>query len=411
MNSEGRFSGSFLTPGRLAWLLVRYRTELMDRWTHRVLEDPALPDASRLSRPALDDNIPELIDRLLARLARHPAEGWGERMGREVGGSGAAVTHARHRAAVHYTLVEALRELSHFRAVILELCHENAVVVSLDEATLLHATIDELMSTSAGELEKASLRKHEEAMGVVAHDLRTPLNVIAMYAACLVDGRLVDSKRVGEALGRSARRMARLIEDLLTLSKLEAGHFAVEAKETDVRSIVREAYEQFRSIAERRRIDFGYQIPEHELRLVCDAGRILQALGNLIANALKFTPEGGHVQLELRAGTDRCIFQVSDTGPGVPPEHVDDVFRLFWQAPAKAKDGVGLGLAIARAIVEAHGGTITVESTPGAGAKFAFGLLFSGTPKATASLDDLPRREDQLARTWPSFSSASKGLP
>jgi signal transduction histidine kinase len=328
-----------------------------------------------MSRPALDDNVPAILEMLLARLARHPADEWGERVGRELGGSGVGVEHARQRLAERYSLVEALRELSHLRAAMIDLCHRHAITITVDEAELLHATIDELMRTAAGELEAASLRKHEEAMAVVAHDLGGPLNVVTLWATRLARGRVDDARRCGTTLTRSAQRMTRLINDLLTLSKVEAGHFALDVKEYDVRWMVREAAEQFRETADRGGVGLNVQVPAWPVLLECDSGRLVQAIGNLVSNGVKYSPPGGHVDVSLDAEPDECVVRVRDTGAGIAAEHSDEVFRMFWQAPERARaGGVGLGLAIARTIVRAHAGTIAVTSEPGAGAELTITL-------------------------------------
>jgi signal transduction histidine kinase len=371
-----RLSVSALSEGRLAWLLTTYHRELLERWKRRVLEDPEVPGANRLSVPALEDHIPELIRRLLMRLARHPTEGWGERVGREVAASTVGVEHAQQRFAVHYTVAEALRELSHFRASVLVLCAEYHVVPNLDESALLHTTIDEMMARSATELERSSLGVHEQAMAVVAHDLRNPLNTIAMYAARMQAGDAVSSpSKTGEILARSVRSMDRLVEDLLTFSKLEGGRFSIQAAQVDARDVAREVSEQYGPAARRRRIELSTAMPDEAVRLVCDHDRILQALGNLVGNAIKFTPEGGRVRVDLEAREGHCLFRVTDTGPGIAPEHVEDVFRPFWQAPG-SRQGAGLGLAIARGIVEGHGGTIGVERHPPPGAHLVFTIPY-----------------------------------
>jgi signal transduction histidine kinase len=387
MGERDRLSTAALTPGRLAWLLVTFRDELLQRWTRRVLEDPLVPDANRLPRPALEDHIPEVIERLLKGLARHPDEPWGERVGREVGGSGVGIAHARQRIALHYTLREALRELSLFRLTVLALSAEHEVTLSRDEAELLHTTIDEMMTTSASELERISRRMYEQLMAVVAHDLRNPLNTITFHADRLQHAT-VDPEKCGEALTRNAKLMDRLIGDLLTFSTLQAGHFAIEACDVDVREIVRHTYEQFMPLAERRGIEVGAVVPDREVRVRCDRDRIVQALGNIVANAVKFTPPGGRVSIALGPEGPQCVFRVYDTGPGIPPEQREDVFRPFWQADA-GKKGIGLGLAIARGIVEAHGGEIGVECG-GPGATFVFSIPDRTVPSSSASLPTPP---------------------
>ncbi len=387
MRDGERPSTSALTPGRLAWLLVAFRGELLDRWTRRVLEDPAVPDANCLPKPALVDHVPELLDKLVKRLTRQPSKPWGERAGREVGGSGVGVAHARQRIAVHYTLPEALRELSLFRVTVLALCDEHDVSLSQDEAELLHVTVDEMMTASASELERTSRQMYEQLMAVVAHDLRNPLNSIALQAAALKGGQFDRQKaeKAGKTLSRNAKLMERLIEDLHTFSTLQAGHLAIHAAEVDVRELVRHMWEAFKPLGEQRHISVIATLPDQDVVLRCDQDRIGQALANIIANAVKFTPPGGRVTIEVDADGPRCVFRVRDTGPGIAPEHIEDVFRPFWQADT-TKHGSGLGLAIARGIVEAHGGDIGIERSAGPGASFVLAIPFDAQVKNSASL-------------------------
>jgi signal transduction histidine kinase len=389
MSDGERRSTSAVTEGRLAWLLVNFREELMERWGQRVLDDPSIQSANRLSTPALEDHIPELIDRLLERLAVHPLAAWGERVGREVGGSGVGIAHARQRLALQYTLAEALRELSLFRATVLDLCVDRLVSLKPDEAKLFHATIDEMMATSANALEQATTSAYEQAMGVIAHDLRNPISVISMQAARFQAGKVDDPRKAGENLARSARMMDRLVEDLLMYSKLEAGHFSVHVEEVDARDILLETCEHYRTTAERRNVALSSMAPSSAVQIQCDRDRLAQALGNLLGNAIKFSPKGGCVSAELEALADRCVFRVSDTGPGVSADHVDNIFRPFWQAPGTS-NGAGLGLAIARGIIEAHGGELALEQHAPPGATFVFSLPRDGAASKRTSFRTAP---------------------
>ncbi len=386
MGDDPRLSIDGLKEGRLGWLLVHEREALLERWARRVLDDPTVPAASRLSWPALEDNMPPLIDRLLGRLAHHPPTEWGERVGREVGASPElGVAHAKHRFALHYTVSQALRELSHFRAALTELCHEHHTAINVEEAQLMHATIDEMMATTASELERSTLSARDEIMAVVAHDLRTPINVVTTQASLMAAGKAIDVVTVGKALDRSAARMQRLVADLLAFAGLEVGHLTVEVSQVDIRTVGHHVIEQLGHTALRGNVELLLVAPDREIRAVCDPDRIEQALGNLVANAIKFTPAGGSVRVEISAGHDGAIFRVADTGPGIDPQHTVEIFRPFWQAPGAPKQGVGLGLAITRGIVEARGGSLTVENVPGAGATFSFTLPFSATGRASAS--------------------------
>jgi signal transduction histidine kinase len=372
--SEERLSVGILTPGRLAWMLANFQPALLERWARRVLSDPEVPAANRLSAPALEDHIPHLVARLTQRLARHPKTTWGEEVGREVGASDLGTAHAQHRVQADYSLSEALRELSHFRASVLDLCVEHGVVLNYDELMLLHATIDETMRTSAAEFERATVSAYDLAMGMIAHDLRSPLNAISMYAEGLLSGELLDAK-AGEVLARNARIMERLVEDLLVYSKIETGHFAVLPAEVDLCALVRVACESYQPVARRRRVELTWSTPPSAVVAFCDGDRLMQALGNLIGNGIKFTPEGGAVRVELEVQSDHCVLRVADTGPGIPPEQAEEIFRPFWRGPGAASShGAGLGLAIARGILEAHSGELRVEAHPPPGATFVLTL-------------------------------------
>ena len=386
-SDEERLSLGANMPGRLAGLLLDDRDELIHRWEKRVLEDPKVPSANRLSNPALEDHIPSLINTMLKRVTHHPSEPWGERVGRAMGGSDeVGLAHAQHRFRVHYSLTEALRELSHFRSALLELCEEKVVTLTFEETKLVHATIDELMTISASELERAGLRAREEVMAVVAHDLQNPVSTIAGWATRIGAGQMTDPEKVGAVLARCAKRMERLVEDLLMLAKLEAGHLSVRAADVDMVAVVRETAEQLRSYAERKRVVVTATLPEGDARVHGDRDRLEQALGNLLGNAIKFSPASSSVVIELEVDDEQCVLRVRDSGPGISPDHIENVFRPFWQAPAKTKEGLGLGLAITRGIIEAHGGTIRVESSPGAGASFIVTMPCEGSPKSSASL-------------------------
>lgn len=386
MNDEAAPAEERSEERSLAWLLLHERNTLLARWACRVLEDASVPTASRLSWPALEDSMPPLIDRLSGRLARHPPSGWGESIGREVGASpDVGVAHAKHRSGLHYTVAETLRELSHFRAVLVEMCHEHHTVVDVEEAKLMHATIDEMMTTSASEIERGVLGTYEEIMAVVAHDLRNPISLVVMHASKMSAGQSVDTVSVGRALERSATRMQRLVEDLLAFTGLAAGHLSVSLSEIDARNAAYHVVEQLSHAAIRGNVELRCVAPEKEVRIVCDPERVEQALGNLVANAIKFTPRGGSVRVEVEGRADGAGFRVSDTGPGIDPQYASEILRPFWQAPGAPRQGVGLGLAITRGIVEAHGGSLTVESTPGAGATFAFTLPFDASGRGMDS--------------------------
>ncbi|WP_394836356.1 sensor histidine kinase [Pendulispora rubella] len=362
-------------PGRLANLLEKERQVLIDRWLERVLDDPEVPTANRLGRPALEDNLPVLIDRMIERTAAGDFGDERDGSGRHsVGAKEIGTAHAQHRIDVHYTAEETIRELSIFRDVLLELCAENRIVLTLDESRVVHLAIDEMMAVNAKQVETQVFARSEQVMAIVAHDLRNPLHVVDGHAQLLTLSAVPEVVAAGETIQRSTKQMTRLIEDLLAMSKLELGHMSIQSQQVDARSLVTEVLEQFRHGADRKGIAMTSYLPEHELRIECDPARIEQAIGNLVSNALKFTPQGGRVWVELQRSTAGAIFRVCDTGPGIAPEQRDQVFRPFWQGGDAGRHGVGLGLAIVRGIVDAHGGSVSAHEAPGGGALFCFTL-------------------------------------
>jgi signal transduction histidine kinase len=164
--------------------------------------------------------------------------------------------------------------------------------------------------------------------------------------------------------------MKRLVGDLTDVTSLEAGQLAVATSPNDGRELVQETLESFRPLAAEKGIMLEGQVGDVPLLLMCDRGRILQVLANLVGNALKFTPVGGRVYAgATRLGDDVC-FSVTDSGPGIPENLLESVFERFWQAAKDDRRGLGLGLYIAKSLVEAHGGRIWVESRLGEGSTF-----------------------------------------
>jgi signal transduction histidine kinase len=215
----------------------------------------------------------------------------------------------------------------------------------------------------------------EDVLGVVAHDLRNPLNLILMTTELLTDVQMVPDRRT-ELLGiatRASKQMNRMIDDLLDHVRLQAGKLSLDIEEVSVESIMCQAEETFRPLAERRHLHF--HIAAWDSAVVrADPKRVSQIVGNLVGNAIKFTPEQGSVTLRAISDGEEVVFQVIDDGPGIPPEQISHLFDNFWQARKNDRRGVGLGLAIAKELVEAHGGKIWVESDVDHGSTFSFSL-------------------------------------
>jgi signal transduction histidine kinase len=196
-----------------------------------------------------------------------------------------------------------------------------------------------------------------------------------MTAELMIDEELPLARRK-ELLGigmRAAKQMNRLIEDLLDTVRLQAGRLSLDIEIVAVETILRQAEETFRPLAEKRQLRFD-TASENGAAVRADPTRVAQIVGNLIGNAIKFTPEHGWVRLRVTREDTQVEFQVIDDGPGIPAESVPHLFDSFWQARLSDRRGVGLGLTIAKGIVEAHGGRMWVESTIGAGSTFHFTL-------------------------------------
>jgi signal transduction histidine kinase len=168
--------------------------------------------------------------------------------------------------------------------------------------------------------------------------------------------------------------MDRLISDLLDIASIDAGRLAVEPQPQSAASLLQEASELFQLLAAERSIRMSLDVPSDPLQVSADRERVLQVLSNLIGNALKFTPAGGSIQLRAQLEPAWVRLSVVDTGPGVPPEQLPHVFDRYWQAKRSGRLGIGLGLSIAKGIVEAHGGRIWAESVAGSGSSFHFTL-------------------------------------
>ena len=216
-----------------------------------------------------------------------------------------------------------------------------------------------------------------EVLSIVSHDLKSPLATITMAASLLDDESRSQAERA-QMLGmvkRATARMDRLIKDILEVSRIDAGRtLSIEPRCADVGPCVKEVCEAHAFLAQGAgvRLECDVQPGLPAARADCD--RVAQVLANLIGNALKFTPAGGQVSVEARAEEDAIMIAVTDSGPGMSSDEVERVFDPYWQAQRTASLGSGLGLKIAKAIVEAHGGSIQVESAPGMGTTFRFRL-------------------------------------
>jgi two-component system phosphate regulon sensor histidine kinase PhoR len=223
-------------------------------------------------------------------------------------------------------------------------------------------------------------RVRREFVANVSHELRTPLTAIKGYAETLRDGGLRDPKAAAEfvaVIHRHAERLRALIEDLLDLSSVEQGQARLDLGPVSLRDVAAQAEAVTRPAAQEKRhtlaIDVGPDVP----RVLADRDRLAQVLINLLDNAVKFTPEGGRIEVSARPAPGRVVVTVADNGIGIPREDLGRIFERFYRV-SRSRDrrdgGTGLGLAIAKHLTQAMGGSIEVESRPGSGTTFRVSL-------------------------------------
>lgn len=221
-------------------------------------------------------------------------------------------------------------------------------------------------------------RAREQMLGVVSHDLRNPLSAITMCARVLRDAPPAnESERLAllATIGDSAEWMNRLIQDLLDVASIEAGGLSLVREPERPRSLVLAALQMFEVEAADRSIELRADVAHGLPKVLADEGRVVQLLGNLVRNALKFTPDSGTITVGAESRDGEIVFSIRDQGPGIPPENQTRIFEHYWRATEGSRHrGAGLGLSISRGIAEAHGGRLWVESTIGHGATFFFSL-------------------------------------
>jgi signal transduction histidine kinase len=268
-----------------------------------------------------------------------------------------------------------------------ELAPRAAIAV---ENAVLHRGIREAMERAqeANRRSELASRTKDDFLGVVSHELRTPLNAVLGWSQLLRGPSAADPAVLAKGLrviDKNARAQAKLIEDILDVSRIITGKLRLELRPLDLESVIRAALEVIRPAAEAKNVEL-FSRADAGATVSGDPDRLQQVVWNLVSNAVKFTPEGGRVEVTLeRVGTAAAIV-VRDTGRGIEPDVLPHVFERFWQAdssPTRRHGGLGLGLAIARHLIELHGGSVCVESG-GLGAGCTFTV-------------HLPARDDDMA--------------
>jgi len=233
-------------------------------------------------------------------------------------------------------------------------------------------------------LAQSANRARDEVLGIVSHDLRNPISAIAMCARVLEDNAPSSPTERAELLTtirESATWANRLIQDLLDVASIERGQLSLQSRPEDPAQIVLQSLHMFDVEAEQHGISLSARVPTNLPLIQADSARIVQVLGNLLRNAIKFTPEGGQIVVGIEPGEKQLTFSVRDTGVGIPTDRQLYVFDRFWHSSDGARTpGTGLGLSIAKGIIDAHGGRISVNSVPGDGSRFSFTVPLAPNP-------------------------------
>ena len=292
-----------------------------------------------------------------------------------IAGFGAA--HGRAR------LMGERQEISGLRKSGEEFAAEAAIQrISVDDHDIYAAVLRDVSARNRAEHAlRQALEARDEMMGIVSHDLRNPANAVKMLARSILEG---DASEVSASVMErvavirlAADQIDTLIQDLLDITRLEGGRLVVDAAPVELAALVRGSLAALRPLAEASAVRLSSDVPE-SVMVLADAERVIQLLSNLIGNAIKFTPTDGAVYLSATLHDAEVEFVVNDTGCGIAPDQLPRVFDHFYQGKSSgrrgSRHGAGLGLPIAKGIVEAHGGQIAIESAPGAGTTVRFTL-------------------------------------
>ena len=272
--------------------------------------------------------------------------------------------------------------------------------VTTEQGRLVIAAIRDVTERKRGEQERRELLARERAarvaaeeatsarddvLSIVSHDLQNLLNAIGLNLVVLLRTPVATTaekrmRRCAEVVERSVGAMRRLLRDILEAQRMEGARLQVLLAPEDVAALVREAAELMTALAANKQVRLDVRIEGEPGLALCERERMQQVLHNLIGNAIHFTPADATVVVRVwREGAEIRV-AVADSGPGIPPEQVPHVFDRYWRGRGASRHGIGLGLFIVRRLVEAHGGRIWVESTPGTGATFVLTLSPAGTP-------------------------------
>ncbi len=227
---------------------------------------------------------------------------------------------------------------------------------------------------------RAALTSRDEFLAIVSHDLRNPIGAILSYSELLLEDSphsIEEAKKWAEVIRRNAQTSLRLISDILDMERFAEGKLQLNFASHNIDELIQETIETFKYAATERKISLRMAASKGNTRITCDRDRIAQVLGNLIGNAIKFTPENGLVSVEAHENENELEISVTDSGIGIPDTQKKRIFERYAQIENKNRQGLGLGLYISTMLIEAHRGKLEVTSTLGTGTVFTFSIPYS----------------------------------
>lgn len=368
----------------VAAFIREHTDEILECWESSVRT--TLVHARALDHKRLLDHLPLLLGAIadmIDRMADHEDAVLSEDV---------ADRHARTRLEQGYGLSQVVQEYALLRACLTRQWEQSQGPEAdhIDELAVMHRAIDQAISASveryaraaAGAIDsldetaRRATQLREQVLAIVSHDLRSPLAAMRLAATVLerTVGTDARARKPLDAIMRSTTRMEHLINDLLDLGTMQVGMLRIDAKPLELEWVLQEAVAAHTPIAAEKGIALALDSNLRDARVRGDFERLVQALTNLIGNAIKFCKTGDTITVRGEWHDDTVRVAVADGGPGIAEADMAHLFEQYWSANRHARNGAGLGLYICKGIVEAHGGSIWVESTPGEGSTFTFEL-------------------------------------
>jgi two-component system phosphate regulon sensor histidine kinase PhoR len=357
----------------LASVLRERRYTVVSRWKEVV---GRLAGAARLDASTLRDHIPQFLDEMITAIAsRNDSAVVG------TSGLGSPLEHGAQRLAAGFNIKEVVEEYNILRSAVLDVAEEAGLQLTADECRVVNHIIDNAVAGAvdvfAREQANEIQRHREEHLTFVAHDVRTPLNAISLIATVLSEELDPASRKLAEMLRdlqRNVQRIDELVQHILRKDQNQKapGGLNLVRREIDLWPLVHQLVQDLQPVAAAAKVKIRNLVPR-QLTLNADAILMVRTLQNIVGNAIKFAP-GGDIEIGAKENATDMECWVQDNGTGIAPDRLESIFDKHETDADPLRAGFGLGLAIFKQIIEAHGGKISVQSQPGAGSTFRFSI-------------------------------------